>query len=90
VKGGKHLKELGLGKALEIKNLLRKNPDLVAVPSCIEYGEQLKAVYDVDPERVKYLACILAADIGDQVLMYDRADYETILAQERGASHADD
>ena len=84
------MKELGLGTALEIKNLLKNDPDLIAVPSCIEYGEQLKAVYDVDPERVKYLACILAADIGDQVLLYDKKDYETLLAQERGASHADD
>lgn len=84
------MKELGLGKALEIKNLLKNDPDLIAVPSCIEYGEQLKAVYDVNPERVKYLACILAADIGDQILLYDKKDYETLLAQERGASHADD
>ena len=81
----KYAEQIGLGKLLEIKSKLADDPDLIAVPSKMEIGVRLKAAlstYGMDPERVKYLSCILRSDIPEQVLLYTSAQFRNLEAQE--------
>ena len=81
----KYAEQIGLGKLLDVKSQLDKNPDLFAVPSTMDAGIRLKAVlstYGGDPERVRFLSGVLSMDIPEQFVLCTSTEYRNLEAQE--------